>query len=313
MPGNSVPTVKHNASAREGKPEPKRVAPQPRVQAANSRLGFGQKERLSNMTSTSGSVPPKPSATILLLRDCGAEMQVLMVVRHHQIDFASGALVFPGGKVDPRDHAPEVRARTRGAEQLDDVALALRAAAIREAFEESGVLLARKPGAGELISAAELARLQPFRDSLNAGETGIAELLETADLELACDLLVPFAHWVTPKFMPKRFDTHFFLAKAPEGHGALHDGAESVDSVWIQPARALAEADAGQWTIIFPTRMNLVKLARSTTVDEAIRAARSSAVVCVEPWIEETEHGPVLCISEEAGYGAVREPLDSLR
>ncbi len=113
--------------------------------------------------------------------------------------------------------------------------------------------------------------------------------------------------------MPKRFDTHFFLAEAPAGHGALHDGAESVDSVWINPARALAEAEAGCWTIIFPTRMNLIKLARSATVPEAMRAARASAIVCVEPWIEDTEDGPVLCISEEAGYGAVREPLDSLR
>ncbi|MFP3942638.1 MAG: NUDIX hydrolase [Alphaproteobacteria bacterium] len=256
---------------------------------------------------------PKPSATILLLREHEGEMQVLMVVRHHQIDFASGALVFPGGKVDPRDHVPEVRARACGAADMDEAALALRAAAIREAFEESGVLLARKRGEDSLVSGAELAGLQSFRDRLNAGETGIGALLEAADLELACDLLVSFAHWITPEFMPKRFDTHFFLAEAPGEHVAIHDGGESVDSVWIHPQRALAEAEAGKWTIIFPTRMNLVKLARSGSVAEAMASARASPVVCVEPWIEQTEDGPVLCISEEAGYGAVREPLDSLR
>lgn len=260
-----------------------------------------------------GPATPRPSATLLLLREHGGEMQVLMVVRHHQIDFASGALVFPGGKVDARDSACAVRARARGAAQLDEAALALRAAAIREAFEESGVLLARPLGREALIGGAELARLQPFRDRLNAGEIGIGDLLVAADLELACDCLVPFAHWITPEFMPKRFDTHFYLAGAPDDHGAAHDGGESVDAVWISPARALAEAAEGKWTIIFPTRMNLLKLARSRTVAEAIETARTAPIICVQPWIEQTSEGPVLCIPEEAGYGAVREPLESLR
>ena len=265
------------------------------------------------MSAASGPALPKPSATILLLRERGEELEVLMVVRHHQIDFASGALVFPGGKVDPHDHAPEVRSRTRGAADWDDGELALRAAAIREAFEESGILLARKRGGDTLVPGTELEALQPFRDRLNAGGTGIGTVLEMADLELACDLLVPFAHWITPEFMPKRFDTHFFLAEAPEGQGAVHDGSESVDSVWINPERALSEAAEGKWTIIFPTRMNLTKLARAKSVAGAMAAARSASIVPVVPWIEQTEDGPVLCIPEEAGYGAVREPLDSLR
>lgn len=265
------------------------------------------------MTEKSAPAVPKPSATILLLRECEGEVQVLMVVRHHQIDFASGALVFPGGKVDPLDHAPEVRARARAAQAWNDEALALRAAAIREAFEESGILLAYRRGTDDFISGSELAELSSYRDRLNAGELGIGDLLAAADLELACDLLVPFAHWITPEFMPKRFDTHFFLAETPGEHGAAHDGSESVDSVWINPARALAEAAEGRWTIIFPTRMNLTKLSRTPSVAEAIEAARSAPVVSVQPWLEQTEDGPVLCIPEDAGYGKVREPLDSMR
>ena len=178
--------------------------------------------------------PLIPAATIMLLRDGPQGLEVFMVVRHHQIDFASGALVFPGGKVDVRDTEAVVRERTIGAGELDDQLLSMRVAAIREAYEECGVLMARSRDDGQLVSGSRLADLEEWRDRLNRNEIGIGEMLEAEDLVLAADTLTPFAHWITPKMMPKRFDTHFFVAHAPEDHVAAHDGHESVDTQSLQ-------------------------------------------------------------------------------
>ncbi len=254
-----------------------------------------------------------PSSTILLLRDGAEGLEVFMVVRHHQIDFASGALVFPGGKVDKADSAVNVRSRVDGAEGIDDTLLALRVAAIREAFEEAGVLLARNAQTGSMVDAARLSALEPYRDALNKGELGIAEFLERENLRVAADMLTPFAHWITPSMMPKRFDTHFYLAEAPADHLAVHDGSESVDSVWIRPQAALEEAEAGKRTIIFPTRMNVEKVGRSANVAHAIEEARKAPIVTVEPKVTKNEAGEsILRIPAEAGYCVTDEPLDAV-
>jgi 8-oxo-dGTP pyrophosphatase MutT (NUDIX family) len=251
-----------------------------------------------------------PSSTLLLLRDGLAGLEVFMVKRHHQIDFASGALVFPGGKVDPHDREPGVRAHSDGAEGLDDDRLSLAACAIREGFEESGILLARDTGTPSLVDGARAAALAPWREPLNASQTGLAAFLATERLRLAVDTLVPFAHWITPSFMPKRFDTHFYLAAAPEGQLGRHDGSESVDSVWVNPLEAI---DDPRWTIIFPTKMNLVKLGQSKTVAAALARARATPVITVEPKVEIVGGQQMLTIPEDAGYGKIAEPLTSIR
>lgn len=262
---------------------------------------------------TDAKIPPTPlpSATILLLRDGPRGIEVFMVKRHHQIDFASGALVFPGGKVDPHDRDQALRKLTEGADKFDDLHLSLRASAIREGFEESGILLARKTGQPDYIDAATATALAPWRPKLNASEVGLAEFLAKEDLRLACDTLVPFAHWVTPVFMPKRFDTYFYLAATPEGQLGRHDGSESVDSVWIDPHEAIA--DTKRWTVIFPTKMNLLKLAKSKTVAEALARAKCEPVVTVEPKVEMHGAERVLTIPEEAGYGKIEEPMTGFR
>lgn len=255
-----------------------------------------------------------PAATILLVRDGGEGLEVFMVVRHHQIDFASGALVFPGGKVDKRDLDEGVRGRVEGAEGLDDWELSMRVAAIREAYEECGVLLARDEGTSALVDAARLAALESYRDRLNKAEIGIGEMLANEGLRLAADLLTPFAHWITPNMMPKRFDTRFYVAVAPEDHLAVHDGRESVDSVWIKPADALQEALEGKRTIIFPTRVNVQKLGRHGSAADAIAAARKSNIVTVEPKVTKNDAGePVLRIPIEADYDVTEEPLSNVR
>jgi 8-oxo-dGTP pyrophosphatase MutT (NUDIX family) len=262
--------------------------------------------------ATRQPAPAIPAATILLLRDGSRALEVFMVERHHQVDFARGALVFPGGKVDPADREPAIRERCSGAPVSDD-GLALSVAAIRETFEESGILLARPLPSGGLVPGERLRKIESrHREPLNHGQTTLGEIIEAEDLTLACDLLIPFAHWITPEIAPKRFDTHFFLVAAPPDQVALHDGRESVDSTWTTPSAALADADAGRCTIVFPTRLNLMKLARSRGVEESLATARTSTIVTVMPRVEHTEAGAVLRIPAEAGYDVVETPLAAM-
>lgn len=249
-----------------------------------------------------------PAATMMLLRDGADGLEVFMVVRHQQIDFASGALVFPGGKADPADFDPALEPYLDGAAAKEDMR-AIQVSAIREAFEECGILLARESDGTGLISAARLAELADYRDRLHAGELTILEFVDREDLRLACDQLTHFAHWVTPEAMPKRFDTHFFLAPAPTDHLALHDGHESVDSTWIRPDEALADAKAGKRTVIFPTLRNIEKLGHFATVQAAVDATDGTTPVTVLPWTEKRDDGTYLCIPVEAGYDISEEQM----
>jgi 8-oxo-dGTP pyrophosphatase MutT (NUDIX family) len=254
------------------------------------------------------------AATIMLLRDADDGLEVFMVQRHHQIDFATGALVFPGGKVDKADDGAGMRPHCRGVEAMDDREVTVRVAAIRETFEEAGVLLARECGADALVDAARLSGIEErHREALAAGRKTLAEMVEAEGLELACDLLVPFAHWITPDVMPKRFDTHFFLVDAPTDHVALHDGGETVDSIWTTIDAAVADEKAGKCTIIFPTLTNVRKLGRSKSVAEALATARGSDIVTVLPWVAKDDDGELcLFIPEEADYDIVKAPISAL-
>ena len=222
----------------------------------------------------SSIAPAHPASTVLLLRDGPEGLEVFMVVRHTSNDFASGALVFPGGRVEASD------AVLAGG----DEAGAFRVAAIRETWEECGVLLAA-PGTPP------------------AAEGEFATMLALRGLVPDVLGLAHFAHWITPVPVPKRFDTHFFLAAAPADQDALHDGREAVDSVWIRPRDALAAAEAGLRKVVFPTRMNLTKLARHDSVADAFAAARATPVVTVLPEQRMTREGRVLRIPAAAGYG----------
>jgi len=249
-------------------------------------------------------VTPRLSATVLLARDGREGLEIFMVVRHHQIDFASGALVFPGGSLDASDRDPRLRGLSDGADALNDDQLAVRVAAAREAFEECGVLLMRSGDTGRMVEGARTAALgETYRERLDNNDIGMAEVAEAEGLRLALDEMAHFAHWITPLHLPKRFDTHFFLARAPHDHVLAHDGTEAVDSVWINPQRALAEADAGSRTLIFATRLNLERVGRSKTVAEAIENTRHDPIITVMPEVRKTDKGRILHIPIEAGYG----------
>jgi 8-oxo-dGTP pyrophosphatase MutT (NUDIX family) len=243
---------------------------------------------------------PVPAATILLLRDGVGGLEVFMVKRHHQIDFVAGALVFPGGKLEKGDADAALEAYFEGGGDWTAQMRALGAGAIREAFEESGILLARDARTGGFVTAERLAELQHYRPLLDKREMALADFLEKEKLILALDQLVHFAHWITPDNMPKRFDTHFFLAISPLGHAGSHDGRESVDSIWITPNGAIS--DRKKWNVIFPTKLNLMKLDENKTVAAAITAARGVKVLPVTPWVENGPDGQVLKIREDAGY-----------
>jgi 8-oxo-dGTP pyrophosphatase MutT (NUDIX family) len=247
------------------------------------------------------AVVPRPAATALILRDRPNGLEVFMVVRHHQIEFASGALVFPGGKVDNDDADPDWDSLT--APSPNDLDRAFAIAALRETFEEAGILIARERGAGALLTAA-LARRIVAAHRASAPPARFIDVIRGAKLELATDLLVRFAHWITPVGLPKRYDTHFFIVAAPVDQTGAHDGLESVEGYWVRPAVALEEAKDGKRSIVPVTRLNLLRLAGSSTVMEAVAQARASKIVTVVPRFERHRDGSrTLQIPLEAGYG----------
>lgn len=248
----------------------------------------------------------RPASTILLLRDSakGAGIEVFMMVRHYQIEFASGALVFPGGSVDAGDRdiiaKPEFYAPADGS---DIDMLHFRIAAVRETFEESGILLARRRGSAELIAASRAREIETaHRASLCEGKTSFAQIIADNELILALDLLVPYAHWITPEGLPKRFDTWFFLAAAPPEQLGMHDGKESTDSIWLATKEALEGGQSGRFTLPFPTTRNLIKLGKQPDVAAALAEAGGRPIVTVMPIMTRNGDKRQLRIPAEAGY-----------
>ena len=252
-------------------------------------------------------VAPRPASTVLLLRDSAAtsdEIEVFMMVRHYEIDFNSGALVFPGGSVDKSDQ--EIIARPElysGGEGLDASALSFRIAAIRETFEESGILLARVGGSKALVDAKRAREIEAAsRVALCDGKTTFLDVLAENGLQLALDELVPYAHWITPMGMPKRFDTWFFLAAAPPEQVGAHDGKESTDSIWVSPREALEGGESGRFKLPFPTTRNLIKLGKQKSVSAALDDSRGKTIVTVTPVMTKISGGRQLRIPADAGY-----------
>ena len=251
------------------------------------------------------AVAARPASTILLLRDgASEEIEVFMMVRHHEIEFSSGALVFPGGSVDAGDGEiiarPELYSVGEGGDATE---LSFKIAAIRETFEESGILLARPRGSNELVDAKQAAHIEAgHRAALSERKTTFLDVLTEAGMVLALDALVPYARWITPEGMPKRFDTWFFLAAAPPEQLGAHDGRESTDSLWLSPREAIAGGESGRFKLPFPTTRNLIKLGKQPNVRAALDDARGKPVVTVMPVMTRLNSGRQLRIPLEAGY-----------
>lgn len=249
-------------------------------------------------------IEPSPdarqAATVVLLRDRpAAQPELLMVQRAHSMAFAAGALVFPGGAVDPADFA--VARHLDPGLALDE--RAARVAAIRETLEESGVGLGLPHG----FPATALAAL---RAALHEGAP-FADLLAAHGLTLDIGCLTPFARWhpALVDHIRRVFDTRFYLARAPHGQDATADATENIRLFWGDAAAIIAACDAGEGRIIYPTRRNLERLAQFADCAAAIAHAVAIPVEKVTPWLEERDGVPHLCIPAHLGYPVTSEPF----
>ncbi|MBA4255862.1 MAG: MBL fold metallo-hydrolase, partial [Polaromonas sp.] len=209
--------------------------------------------------------PAQPAATVLLLRDVPGGFEVLMTRRSATARFVPGAYVFPGGAIDAADAQAHALSTRRPGQS--DVALTQAVAAMRESFEEVGVLLARHAD-GRWASMADIARLDraaPFNAQLTASGLTLAG----ADVYL-------LAHWVTDRDVPRRFDVPFLVARMPEGQEPLADNTEQFEPVWVRPAQALAEHAAGRFFMIFPTIRTLERLQHHANVQAVLDACAAT-------------------------------------
>jgi 8-oxo-dGTP pyrophosphatase MutT (NUDIX family) len=234
-------------------------------------------------------VPALPAATVTLVRDADGGLEVLMLQRNFQSGFMPGMYLFPGGALDPGDAAAAVASRCAGLDDdrasaamgLPSGGLAYWAAAIRESFEEAGVLLAyddeeRLVNPGE---SKHMQRFEAYRSKLNAGQNVLGDMLEREGLRLAVDRLTYFSHWITPVTAPRRYDTRFFVAHAPEGQEALPDKVEAISHVWVNPARAVEQYRAGKFKMRTPTIRTLEKFAEFDAAEALIADLRGQTSI----------------------------------
>ena len=215
-------------------------------------------------SADSAPIALRPAATVMLLRDhVEFGLQVLMVRRNLNSDFVGGAFVFPGGAVDPSDAGPAIERRSLGRSDADASAilglptggLAYWVAVLRECFEEAGILLARD-AIGTMLSLdgpADAERYAAHRQALNDRSTSFAAIAEEEDLHLDVAGVHYFAHWITPEGAPRRYDTRFFVAKAPDGQTPANDQSETIADIWITPAEALAAHRREEIEMVLPT------------------------------------------------------------
>jgi len=239
---------------------------------------------------------PQPAAAIALLRDrAEGGVEVFMVRRHIQSDFAPDVFVFPGGTVKPEDATLE-SSMSSHAPQEGPTALGIgfRAAAIRECFEEAGVLLASRNGQPLDFTGVEAEHFTDYRMQLQRKEITLNEIVAREGLTLASDALLHWAHWITPEAWPKRFDTHFFLAEAPTGQLAAHDDLETTESVWIAPEVALSGFESGAFPLVFATIHQLRALSDLTSNAEARERLAGITPETIMPRIVEREGTSVI-------------------
>jgi 8-oxo-dGTP pyrophosphatase MutT (NUDIX family) len=254
---------------------------------------------------------PVPASTVILLRDrAQGAPELLMLERHARSEFLPDMYVFPGGRVEEGDFALSDRVSgltERGAAALlttvdPDHAMGFVVAAIRETWEESGILLASRRGEETLIAADRAAELSRHRLEVQDGKRAFRDLIESEDLLLAADRLAVQGHWITPENAPRRFDTLFFATLAPPGQRADADGVENTHHVWTTPEDALELGREGKRQIIFPTACTLETLVGFHSAEAALAAARARPVIPVLPVLVEQDGETRLAIPEEAGY-----------
>jgi 8-oxo-dGTP pyrophosphatase MutT (NUDIX family) len=255
----------------------------------------------------------RDAATVMLVRDGANGLEVFMLRRNLNSDFVGGAYVFPGGAVDEEDRHADLEGVCRGRSDdqasnmlgIDQGGLAFWVAAIRESFEEAGVLLATDEG-GAVVSFADADVAERFnlhRKAVDSGDRRLIEVCEAEDLLLAVDQMHYFSHWITPEGAPRRYDTRFFVCAAPPEQVPLHDDRETIANVWIRPAEALERHYAGDFDLIFPTIKSLETIGGFARAQDLLDAAAAiENVPTILPRISNDGHGVRILLPGDDGY-----------
>jgi len=257
---------------------------------------------------------PRDSATVVVLRDRADGCDVLLVERHAASRAFAGAHVFPGGVVDPEDgaaplHGASALGAAAAADRLREsnpaAALTFWIAAIRELFEEAGLLLARRDGLLlRLDDPTTRGRFRDHRAALLAGSTTFAAIVAAERIELATDVLHYFSRWITPVNVPRRYDARFFVAVVPPGQEPLHDERETISTMWVAPRAALEQARAGRLILAPPTVRTLDDLAALGTPAEIIAEARRRTVTPILPKPVQVDGSMAVLYPGDAAYDA---------
>jgi len=235
------------------------------------------------MTTISTPAIPRPAATVILARNVSDGIEVFMMERTTAVEFAKGMHVFPGGALDRADHHPDIASLCVGLDDklasdtlgIDQGGLAYWVAAIRECFEESGLLLGYR-GNDQLLKLAadEADRLATLRFEMAQNKLSFMDILLREQVKAATDRIAYYSHWVTQAGRPRRYDTRFFVAQAPEGQTAQEDNHETVGKIWVRPDQAIDLHRCGTLNLMFPTIKTLESLAPFKYVEELLEYAR---------------------------------------
>ena len=243
----------------------------------------------------------RSSATILLIQEIEV-LEVLMLKRYQGDDILSGAMMFPGGKLEAHDEIDSWAELTIGWDAIPKTERGLRIAAIREAFEETGIMLGQN-----VKNSTSDAELLSVRKAIEADELSFYDYVCEQNITLDLHALTLFSRWQTPPTLGRRFDTHFYLAAAPKGQTAIADGREAVKTEWVTPRNALNLAANRQRKMLFPTRMNLKMLGEVNEFETAVNQAKIREIHKVEPKIEQRGDERYLILDPKFGYGHVEE------
>jgi len=272
---------------------------------------------------------PKKAATVILLKDKEPEgFEVLLLKRHEKSSFMGGNFVYPGGRVDRSDGSMEIGSFSKGmtweeAQRIlggmfsPEESFAFWIAALRELFEEAGVLLAhaRTGKPLELRARDERQRFQDYRKSLQRRKVSICDIARKENLLLGLDQIHYYAHWITPEARSERFDTCFFLARYPSGQEATHDQKETTAGVWLAPRKALEENLTGEINLSPPTLKTLEDLSRFKSIEDILDSSTKKDIQPVLPILTQISNRPVLIFPWDAEYdlferGELPTPID---
>ena len=276
----------------------------------NKRMGF-----YSRSAESGEPVAPRQAATVILLAPAGTGVRVLLMRRHGRQRFMARAMVFPGGALDPSDQDVELAAvssltgeaaaaRIQELSLAPEMALGLHFAAIRETFEEAGVLLAvtREGGAPDLKDKQAAGRFNAYRSQIHDGEIHLLDLARRENLKYRPERLIPFSRWITPEVESVRFDARFFLAELPATQVAHEDAVELTHSCWVTPAEALEKAETGEFELMPPTLVLLEELAGYADLGALFDAASRRTIRPMMPQFYQDDNEAMLLLPDDPDY-----------